>query len=193
MHGQEKDTERDGNKSLRSSDGSKSKSVVDEQSISSSDIAERSTGRLVADMENPKANNISSTGEDGCRVPENNSNHHSGVPGGGEQLVGTKVNEAKQDEKDMQAYEVNDLRGDALSDIHLNIRLPTGLGLQKKFSVTSTLKMVKDCVDENLPSGFGTYDLAIPYPRKVFSSQGKNVSASLLENKSAKIHSGPPK
>ncbi|KAJ0606117.1 putative UBX domain, Ubiquitin-like domain superfamily [Helianthus annuus] len=58
------------------------------------------------------------------------------------------------------------------TDIYLNIRLPGGASLQEKFEPTSTLKMVKDYVDENQESSIGSYDLAIPYPRKVFTDQG---------------------
>lgn len=58
------------------------------------------------------------------------------------------------------------------SDVYLNIRLPNGSSLREKFSVISTLGMVKDHVDINQDSGSGPYDLAIPYPRKVFNDQG---------------------
>lgn len=58
------------------------------------------------------------------------------------------------------------------NEVHLNIRLPDGSSLQVKFSVMDTLRMIKDYVDENQTSSFGSYDLAIPYPRKVFGEQG---------------------
>ncbi|KAJ6377830.1 hypothetical protein OIU78_028119 [Salix suchowensis] len=51
---------------------------------------------------------------------------------------------------------------------------------EEKFSVTSTLRMVKDYVDRNQASGTGAYDLAIPYPRKIFSDQDLNKSLSEL-------------
>lgn len=66
------------------------------------------------------------------------------------------------------------------SDVHLNIRLPDGSSIQAKFSVTDTLRLVKDYVDENDRSGMGSYDLAIPYPRKVFSEQGEFFNFILL-------------
>lgn len=67
------------------------------------------------------------------------------------------------------------------SDVYLNIRLPNGSSLREKFSVISTLGMVKDHVDINQDSGSGPYDLAIPYPRKVFNDQDLMKSLSELE------------
>eukprot|EP00268_Persea_americana_P031914 TRINITY_DN31187_c0_g1_i1.p1 TRINITY_DN31187_c0_g1~~TRINITY_DN31187_c0_g1_i1.p1 ORF type:complete len:635 (+),score=133.39 TRINITY_DN31187_c0_g1_i1:183-1907(+) len=66
------------------------------------------------------------------------------------------------------------------SDVHLNIRLPDGSSIQAKFSVTDNLRLVKDYVDENDRSGMGSYDLAIPYPRKVFSEQDMSKALSEL-------------
>ncbi|XP_020253441.1 plant UBX domain-containing protein 11 isoform X2 [Asparagus officinalis] len=54
-------------------------------------------------------------------------------------------------------------------DIFLNIRLPNGASLQRKFMLTDTLRSVKNYVDKNQSGGAGSYDLAVPYPRKVFS------------------------
>ncbi|KAM0024941.1 putative Ubiquitin-like domain, UBX domain, Ubiquitin-like domain superfamily [Helianthus debilis subsp. tardiflorus] len=75
------------------------------------------------------------------------------------------------------------------TDIYLNIRLPGGASLQEKFEPTSTLKMVKDYVDENQESSIGSYDLAIPYPRKVFTDQdlGKTLTELSLLNRQALI------
>ncbi|CAN8286690.1 unnamed protein product [Cochlearia groenlandica] len=67
-----------------------------------------------------------------------------------------------------------------LSDVHLNIRLPDGSSLQEKFSVTSILRMVKDYVNSNQTVGLGAYDLAVPYPRKVYSDQDLDKSLSEL-------------
>ncbi|CAH8265787.1 unnamed protein product [Arabidopsis lyrata] len=66
------------------------------------------------------------------------------------------------------------------SDVHLNIRLPDGSSLQEKFSVTSILRMVKDYVNSNQTIGLGAYDLAVPYPRKVYSDQDMDKSLSEL-------------
>lgn len=65
-------------------------------------------------------------------------------------------------------------------DIYLNIRLPNGASLQRKFAMTDTLKSVKNYVDENQTSGLGLYNLAVPYPRKVFSEQDMNSVLSEL-------------
>ncbi|XP_058094048.1 plant UBX domain-containing protein 11 [Magnolia sinica] len=67
-----------------------------------------------------------------------------------------------------------------LNEVHLNIRLPAGSSLQVKFSITDTLRMVKNYVDENQTDGIGAYDLAIPYPRKVFNEQDMSKALSEL-------------
>ncbi|OWM67398.1 hypothetical protein CDL15_Pgr019858 [Punica granatum] len=66
------------------------------------------------------------------------------------------------------------------SDVHMNIRLPDGVSLQDKFPVMSTLRTVKDYVDENR-ADIGSYDLATPYPRKVFNDQDLSKSLAELE------------
>lgn len=58
------------------------------------------------------------------------------------------------------------------NDVFLNIRLPDGSSLQAKFFVMDTLKMVKAYINENKPSSFGSFSIAIPYPRKVFNDLG---------------------
>lgn len=60
-------------------------------------------------------------------------------------------------------------------DVCLNIRLPDGSSLQVKFLVVDTLRMVKHYVDKNQTSSIGYYDLAVPYPRKVFGDEGNRV------------------
>ncbi|XP_023640631.1 plant UBX domain-containing protein 11 isoform X2 [Capsella rubella] len=64
------------------------------------------------------------------------------------------------------------------TDVHLNIRLPDGANLQEKFSVTSILRIVKDYVDSNQTTGLGAYDLAVPYPRRVYTDQDLDKSLS---------------
>lgn len=58
------------------------------------------------------------------------------------------------------------------NDVFLNIRLPDSSSLQVKFVMTDTLKRVKDHINENQTSSLGSFGIAIPYPRKVFSDQG---------------------
>ncbi|XP_076915734.1 plant UBX domain-containing protein 11-like [Bidens hawaiensis] len=83
----------------------------------------------------------------------------------------------------------SDLDSKISTDIVLNIRLPGGASLQEKFEPTKTLKMVKDYVDEHQESSIGPYDLAIPYPRKVFTDQDlhKTLTELSLLNRQALI------
>ncbi|CAA6660124.1 unnamed protein product [Spirodela intermedia] len=67
-----------------------------------------------------------------------------------------------------------------LTDVHLNIRLPSGARLQLRSPLTDTLQSVKNYVDENAASSLGTYDLAIPYPRKIFMDQDMSLPLSEL-------------
>ncbi|KAM0940642.1 putative UBX domain, Ubiquitin-like domain superfamily, Thioredoxin-like superfamily [Dioscorea sansibarensis] len=67
------------------------------------------------------------------------------------------------------------------NEIHLNIRLPDGSTLQTKFSISDTLSLVKNYVDENQTSTMGPYTLAVPYPRKVFGEQDMFKSLTELE------------
>ncbi|KAJ4968220.1 hypothetical protein NE237_014921 [Protea cynaroides] len=140
---------------------------------------------------------------DGCSAPQANTNmndHSSEVSQEssekisndvGNSLRGTKA-EVPQSSSEMIGNDAdNSLRnakadmldnsGDISksNDVHLNVRLPDGASLRKKFSVTDTLKMVKDYVDENQTTGIGSYDLAIPYPRKVFDVH--DLSKTLTE------------
>ncbi|KAK1295101.1 hypothetical protein QJS10_CPA16g00154 [Acorus calamus] len=66
------------------------------------------------------------------------------------------------------------------NDVNLNIRLPDGSSLQGKFSVTDTLRSVKTFVDKNHKIGLGSYDLAVPYPRKLFDEQDLSKTLSNL-------------
>lgn len=63
--------------------------------------------------------------------------------------------------------------------IHLSIRMPSGSSLQEKFDASDRLSSVKNYVDDNDESSLGSYDLAIPYPRKVFGDE--DVSKTLSE------------
>lgn len=86
--------------------------------------------------------------------------------------------EALQEKKEIMDENNNAIQNDSgpkdyiSTDVHLNIRLLNGVNLQEKFPKTSTLRMVKDYVDNSQESTFGSYDLAVPYPRKVFTEQG---------------------
>ncbi|GMP86447.1 hypothetical protein CsSME_00039221 [Camellia sinensis var. sinensis] len=95
------------------------------------------------------------------------------------QVIANKATEAVQDKKaddvEEDKIDVLDSCSSKSTDVHLNIRLLDGANLQEKFLLTSTLRMVKGYVDENQASSIGSYDLAIPYPRKVFSDQGMSI------------------
>ncbi|XP_020107083.1 plant UBX domain-containing protein 11 [Ananas comosus] len=56
------------------------------------------------------------------------------------------------------------------NDIQFSIRLPNGTSLQTKLTKADMLRDVKNFVDGNI-SEIGSYDLAVPYPRKLFSEQ----------------------
>lgn len=67
-----------------------------------------------------------------------------------------------------------------LTDVHLSIRLPNGSRLQLSSPLTDTLQSVKKYVIENNASNLGAFDLAIPYPRKVFTNQDMSLPLSEL-------------
>ncbi|CAI9117372.1 OLC1v1018756C1 [Oldenlandia corymbosa var. corymbosa] len=67
------------------------------------------------------------------------------------------------------------------SDVHFNIKLPDGTSLRTKLSVMDPLRKVKDYVDENRTSYIGPYNLAIPYPRKVFGEQDLRMTLQELD------------
>nr|XP_011462624.1 PREDICTED: UBX domain-containing protein 4 isoform X1 [Fragaria vesca subsp. vesca] len=110
----------------------------------------------------------------------------SGVLGGGSEAFSIEENEAAQVLKG-EAEDVKKVNKS--SDAYLNIRLPDGASLQEMFSVTSTLRNVKEYVDEHQGSGIGSYDLAIPYPRKVYTELdlGKPLSELDLYGRQALI------
>ncbi|KAJ0973042.1 hypothetical protein J5N97_021001 [Dioscorea zingiberensis] len=81
----------------------------------------------------------------------------------------------------MKVDELPDSRNAVKSnEIHLNIRLPDGSNLQTKFSISDTLSLVKNYVNENQTSIMGPYNLAVPYPRKIFDEEDMIKSLSEL-------------
>lgn len=95
------------------------------------------------------------------------------VSGGGSKSASHQVVQDAKDEAEANKRVDKSMIINKSSDVHLNIRLPDGVNLQEKFSLTSTLRIVKDYVDEHHESVIGSFDLAIPYPRKVYNDQGK--------------------
>lgn len=176
FNGQEIDTELGVQSFSRSICANELESSEDERSAYSTETAKELLSPETVDPNNSRVGHNNSAGvEDGCPAPEENNNVldcDSGISQRASQITPNESNEAVPDKK-LKAVE--DKKADALdysNDVHLNIRFPNGASLQEKFSVTSTLRMVKDYVDSNQASGVGTYDLAIPYPRKVFNDQG---------------------
>ncbi|KAF6162249.1 hypothetical protein GIB67_008378, partial [Kingdonia uniflora] len=84
------------------------------------------------------------------------------------QITANDVEKTVQTEKNDATD--NNIKVNKSNDVHLNIRLPAGLSIQEKFLVTDTLRLVKDYVGKN-HGGIDSYDLAIPYPRKIFDDQ----------------------
>ncbi|CAK9171276.1 unnamed protein product [Ilex paraguariensis] len=119
--------------------------------------------------------------EDEFPAPEeslNGADHKSKVSMEASELIANEASEAvpgrKAETVEVEKIDVSDSSTSKSNEVHINIRLPDGGSLKERFSVMSTLRMVKDFVDENLESSIGSYDLAIPYPRKVFGDQGMN-------------------
>nr|GLL41526.1 plant UBX domain-containing protein 11 isoform X1 [Ipomoea trifida] len=96
---------------------------------------------------------------------------------------------SKTTETEVEEVNVSESSSRTSTDVHLNIKLPDGSSLQVKLSVTDTLRAVKDHIDRNQSIGFSSYDLAVPYPRKVFSDQDldKTLSELNLFNRQALI------
>ncbi|KAF0895922.1 hypothetical protein E2562_017564 [Oryza meyeriana var. granulata] len=59
------------------------------------------------------------------------------------------------------------------NEIQLVIRIPDGPSLEIKLTKDDNLRKVKNFVDENHANGAGSYDLAMLYPRKVFTEQAE--------------------
>ncbi|XP_052310660.1 plant UBX domain-containing protein 11 isoform X3 [Populus trichocarpa] len=163
----------------------KSQTVGDERSTCPTEEDKKSPSSSVTSTDNIIADHTSSAAEDGLLAQEKSVSNHTGVPTGGSELSTTEIKEVGDKKAESMDDMVpgtlnNNKKVNVSSDVHLNIRLPDGVSLQEKFSVTSTLRTVKDYVDRNQASGIGAYDLAIPYPRKTFSDQDLNKSLSEL-------------
>ncbi|CAA2993993.1 plant UBX domain-containing 11 [Olea europaea subsp. europaea] len=110
-------------------------------------------------------------------------NHHLDVGKDISREISSKENEAQFDVENTEEIEkadVSDSSAVQSNDVFLNIRLPDGSSLQVKFSRMDTLRMVKNHTNENQSNSFGSYNLAIPYPRKVFGDQDLDSTLSEL-------------
>ncbi|XP_076948153.1 plant UBX domain-containing protein 11-like isoform X2 [Bidens hawaiensis] len=157
---------------------SASESGVDQKPSLNISQREAEPGKSENNVKQPVTNQvIPSASESGVeQKPTFNVSQHEPKPEKSETIETEKVNNS-------------DLDSTISTDIVLNIRLPGGASLQEKFEPTNTLKMVKDYVDEHQESSIGSYDLAIPYPRKVFTDQDldKTLTELSLLNRQALI------
>ncbi|XP_050213340.1 plant UBX domain-containing protein 11 [Mercurialis annua] len=174
---EEKSTEDIDEQSPKSSNAVKSKSSEPKDSTSSTKEAKGLPIPMVIDQNDSFAEGMTSSSENDP-VEEKISTHHSG--GGGDSHIATNETNKEMREEGKDDIACDDKRVNTPSDVYLNIRLPSGANLQDKFSLTSTLRMVIDYVDRNQSSGLGSYNLAIPYPRKVFNNEDLNKSLSEL-------------
>ncbi|XP_023004994.1 plant UBX domain-containing protein 11 isoform X1 [Cucurbita maxima] len=150
----------------------------------SPDPSENNKGSLAdpGGQKNCSSENTSTIVHDSPIIP----NHIESCQSGASRPIPPETKEVAQQEKNKIVDENNAIENGSApknytsSDIHLNIRLLNGVNLQEKFSKTSTLRMVKDYVDNSQESTFGSYDLAVPYPRKVFTDQDLEKSLSYL-------------
>ncbi|KAL4290577.1 hypothetical protein GQ457_14G000180 [Hibiscus cannabinus] len=111
-------------------------------------------------------------------IPVKEIDHQSSFPVS-EKAMQHEKNKSIDGEQDGASENTATANANVPTIVHLNIRLPDGSSLQEKFPVGNTLRMIKDYVDVNQSIGMVSYDLAIPYPRKLFVDQ--DLSKSLLD------------
>ncbi|KAJ4837737.1 hypothetical protein Tsubulata_041221 [Turnera subulata] len=189
---EENNSKLDGKTASESSDSDKFQSVGDEDSSFPNEEAREIPSKLMVDPDCSGTEQVPVAAEDGLSSQEKSVDNCSGVTGASATAeTNEAIEEKKADRIDVRQADTldNNARENACGDVHLNIRLPDGVSLKEKFSVTSNLGMVKDYVDRNQASSIGSYDLAIPYPRKVFSDEdlSKLLSELGLSNRQALI------
>lgn len=119
-------------------------------------------------------------------IPDKNvdSRDHLEVSKDVSREISSKANEEAQfdigNTEEVENTDVSDSSAVQSNDVFLNVKLPDGSSLQVKFSRMTTLRMVKNHINENQSNSFGSYNLAIPYPRKVFSDQDLDSTLSEL-------------
>ncbi|XVE84569.1 hypothetical protein DITRI_Ditri17bG0023600 [Diplodiscus trichospermus] len=155
--------------------------VVDE-CVVSNEATTTVVGSVALSQPVPVSENASFYPEDNCLIPVKGIDHPSSCPSGSSPLSAAEAEKALQHEKDKGVDDRQDgtsehtATANIPTDVHLSIRLPDSSSLQEKFPVAYTLRMIKDYVDRNQSSVMGSYDLAIPYPRKLFADQDLNKS-----------------
>ncbi|XVF84447.1 hypothetical protein PTKIN_Ptkin17bG0037600 [Pterospermum kingtungense] len=156
--------------------------VADEQCDASNKATRTVVSSVALSPPVPVSENASSHTVNDCLIPSKGIDHQSSCPSGSSQVSAAEAEKPKQHEKGKGIDDKQDGTSESTAtaniptDVHLNIRLPDSSSLQEKFPVAYTLRMVKDYVDRNQSSGMGSYDLAIPYPRKLFGDQDLNKS-----------------
>ncbi|KAL2470190.1 Plant UBX domain-containing protein 11 [Abeliophyllum distichum] len=110
--------------------------------------------------------------------------HHLEISKDVSREISREANEAAQvdteNTEEVEKADASDSSAVQSNDVFLNIRLPDGSSLQVKLSMMDTLRVVKNHINENQTSSFGPYNLAIPYPRKVFNEQDLDSTLSEL-------------
>ncbi|TYI84350.1 hypothetical protein E1A91_D05G357300v1 [Gossypium mustelinum] len=150
--------------------------IVDEQC----DITNEEMRTVVSSVTSSLAVHASSHPEDDCLIPVKGTDHQPSCPAGSMPVSAAEAEKDMQHVKDkVDGALENTTTANMPTDVHLNIRLPDSSSLQEKFPVTYTLSMIKDYVDRNQSNGMGSYDLAIPYPRRLFGDQ--DLIKSLLD------------
>ncbi|KAL4282339.1 hypothetical protein GQ457_03G025520 [Hibiscus cannabinus] len=155
--------------------------IVDEQCGITNEDTRTVVSSVTSNPAGYTSENASSHPEDDCLIPVKGIDHHSSCPSGSSPVSAAEAEKAMQhvNDKGIDDALENTATANIPTDVHLNIRLPDSSSLQEKFPVTYTLSMIKDYVDRNQSSGMSSYDLAIPYPRKIFGDQ--DLSKSLLD------------
>ncbi|KAK8677062.1 hypothetical protein V6N13_142618 [Hibiscus sabdariffa] len=155
--------------------------IVDEQCGITNEDTRTVVSSVTSSPAGYTSENVSSHPEDDCLIPVKDIDHRSSCPSGSSPVSAAEAEKAMQHVKDKGIDDAleNTATANIPTDVHLNIRLPDSSSLQERFPVTYTLSMIKDYVDRNQSSGMSSYDLAIPYPRKIFGDQ--DLSKSLLD------------
>ncbi|MBA0624789.1 hypothetical protein Godav_010078 [Gossypium davidsonii] len=149
--------------------------IVDEQC----DITNEEMRTVVSSVNSSPAVHASSHPEDDCLIPVKGTDHQPSCPAGSMPVSAAEAEKGMQHVKDKEDGALENTTANIPTDVYLNIRLPDSSSLQEKFPVTYTLRMIKDYVDRNQSNGMGSYDLAIPYPRRLFGDQ--DLIKSLLD------------
>lgn len=159
----------------------------EEQTSSKDDSSEEVVCSATRDVHNPSICNDVGVSTTATESPALDESHTEASPASGGKAAVHGLNSfqttviSKEEKANEEVAEPTECSNAMKSDnIYLNIRLPNGASLQRKFTITDTLKSVKNYIDENQTSGSGSYDLAVPYPRKVFNEQDMNSVLSEL-------------